>query len=143
MSLDIDNKNINEDDDLVKFKKHAIILMKKCNGTQNNIIFFDFLVETQNLWKKRIVEFDPLVKIKLLKYKKITETFPCDKYLKLLGYCCSYKTHKGILCKYKPVNGICGICILHKKFDSKLKLNVTNNTPLIKDLHNIIIAYIR
>jgi hypothetical protein len=40
MSLDIDNKNINEDDDLVKFKKHAIILMKKCNGTQKNIIFF-------------------------------------------------------------------------------------------------------
>ena len=138
-------ENINEENDsLKKFRTHVTILMKKCTGTtilkiQNNIILFDYLVETQNFWKKRLVKFNLSVKKKLLEYKN-SKKFSYDKYCKLLGYCCSYETRSGKLCNKKPVNGI---CILHKKFDNKLQMNVTDNTPLIKDLCNIIIAYIR
>ena len=130
-----------------KFKKEVTMLINNCvYGTlliQLNIILFDYLVETQNFWKneKRLEKFDLTVKNKLLEYKdSIFHKFPVDKYLKLLQYRCSYETRNGRLCKNSPVNGICNY---HRKFDYKLKLNVTNNTPLIKDLNDIIINYIR
>ena len=133
-----------------KFKKEVTMLINNCvYGTsellliQLNIILFDYLVETQNFWKneKRLEKFDLTVKNKLLEYKdSIFHKFPVDKYLKLLQYRCSYETRNGRLCKNSPVNGICNY---HIKFDYKLKLNVTNNTPLIKDLNDIIINYIR
>ena len=133
-----------------KFKKEVTMLINNCvYGTsellliQLNIILFDYLVETQNFWKneKRLEKFDLTVRNKLLEYKdSIFHKFPVDKYLKLLQYRCSYETRNGRLCKNSPVNGICNY---HRKFDYKLKLNVTNNTPLIKDLNDIIINYIR
>ena len=133
-----------------KFKKEVTMLINNCfYGTsellliQLNIILFDYLVETQNFWKneKRLEKFDLTVRNKLLEYKdSIFHKFPVDKYLKLLQYRCSYETRNGRLCKNSPVNGICNY---HIKFDYKLKLNVTNNTPLIKDLNDIIINYIR
>ena len=135
---------------ITEFKKRVFVLIDNCvNITsemsiiQLNIILFDYLVETQNFWKneKRLEKFDLTVKNKLLEYKdNITQKFPADKYLKLLGYRCSYETRSTRLCKNSPVNGICDF---HRKFDYKLKLNVTNNTPLIKDLNDIIINYIR
>ena len=134
---------------ITEFKKRVFVLIDNCvNITsemsiiQLNIILFDYLVETQNFWKneKRLEKFDLTVKNKLLEYKdNITQKFPADKYLKLLGYRCSYETRSTRLCKNSPVNGICDF---HRKFDYKLKLNVTNNTPLIKDLNDII-NYIR
>ena len=132
-----------------KFKKEVTMLINNCVGTsellliQLNIILFDYLVETQNFWKneKRLEKFDLTVRNKLLEYKdSIFHKFPVDKYLKLLQYRCSYETRNGRLCKNSHVNGICNY---HRKFDYKLKLNVTNNTPLIKDLNDIIINYIR
>ena len=133
-----------------EFKKKVTMLINNCvYGScemlliQLNIILFDYLVETRNFWKnkKRLEKFDLTVKNKLLEYKdSIFHKFPVDKYLKLLQYRCSYETRNGRLCKNSPVNGICNY---HRKFDYKLKLNVTNNTPLIKDLQDIIINYIR
>ena len=133
-----------------EFKKKVTMLINNCvYGScemlliQLNIILFDYLVETRNFWKnkKRLEKFDLTVKNKLLEYKdSIFHKFPVDKYLKLLEYRCSYETRNGRLCKNSPVNGICNY---HRKFDYKLKLNVTNNTPLIKDLQDIIINYIR
>jgi hypothetical protein len=68
------------------------------------------------------------------------QSFPADKYLKLLGFRCSYETRSGKLCKNHPVNGICAF---HKKFDEVLQVTVTENAPLIKVLQDIVINYIR
>jgi hypothetical protein len=135
---------------ITEFKKHVSMLIDNCVHStaeisliQLNIILFDYLVETHNFWKneKSLEKFNLTVKNKLLEYKdNITQKFPADKYLKLLGYRCSYETRSTRLCKNSPVNGICDF---HRKFDYKLKLNVTDSTPLIKDLQDIIINYIR
>ena len=101
------------------------------------------LNDQQNFWKneKSLEKFDLTVKNKLLEYKdNITQKFPADKYLKLLGFRCSYETRSGKLCKNHPVNGICAF---HKKFDEVLKINVTENAPLIKVLQDIVMNYIR
>jgi|694.fasta_scaffold87215_2 hypothetical protein len=160
MSLNINNQNEeNEDNEneeniltITDFKKYMFLLIDNCvyrdNKTemlivQHNITLFDYLVETQNFWKnnENLKSFKLTVKNKLLEYKKTaSKSFEADKYLKILGYYCSYETKNSKLCQNNPVNGI---CMFHRKFDNKLKLNVTNNTPLIKDLHNIIINYIR
>ena len=152
MSLNIDNQNILT---ISEFKKNMISLMDNCYNVstkmlkiQHNIILFDYLVETQNFWKneKCIKSMDLTAKNKLLEYKDIGEnntffqSFPADKYLKLLGFRCSYETRSGKLCKNHPVNGICAF---HKKFDEVLKINVTENAPLIKVLQDIVINYIR
>jgi hypothetical protein len=152
MSLNIDNQNILT---ITEFKKKMKSLMDDCTNVstkilkiQNNIILFDYLVETQNFWKneKGIKSMDLTAKNKLLEYKDIGEnntffqSFPADKYLKLLGFRCSYETRSGKLCKNHPVNGICAF---HKKFDEVLQVTVTENAPLIKVLQDIVINYIR
>ena len=156
MSLNIDNQNI----DILtmpEFKKKMFSIMYNCANVstkilkiQQNIILFDYLVETQHFWKnENDIEMKSLyhsTKNKLLEYKDIGENntffkrFPADKYLKLLGFRCSYETRSGKLCKHHPVNGICAF---HKKFDEVLKINVTENAPLIKVLQDIVINYIR
>ena len=158
MSLNIDNQNILT---ISEFKKNMISLIDNCYNVstkmlkiQHNIILFDYLVETQNFWKNEndneIKSIYLSTKNKLLeykdKYKDIGEnntffkSFPADKYLKLLGFRCSYETRSGKLCKHHPVNGICAF---HKKFGEVLKINVTENAPLIKVLQDIVINYIR
>jgi hypothetical protein len=158
MSLNIDNQNIEDEEDkniltITEFKKKMKSLMDDCTNVstkilkiQNNIILFDYLVETQNFWKKGIKSMDLAAKNKLLEYKDMGEnntffqSFPADKYLKLLGFRCSYETRSGKLCKNHPVNGICAF---HKKFDEVLQVTVTENAPLIKVLQDIVINYIR
>ena len=155
MSLNNQNEdNENEENILTitDFKKDVKILIDNCvyrdNKTemsivQHNITLFDYLVETQNFWKnyESLKFFKLTVKDKLLEYKKTaSKSFEADKYLKMLGYYCSYETKSSKLCQNNHVNGI---CMFHRKFDNKLKLYVKNNTPLIKDLQNIIINYIR
>ena len=158
MSLNIDNQNIEDEEDkniltITEFKKNMKSLMDDCTNVstkilkiQNNIILFDYLVETQNFWKKDIKSMDLAAKNKLLEYKDMGEnntffqSFPADKYLKLLGFRCSYETRSGKLCKNHPVNGICAF---HKKFDKVLQVTVTENAPLIKVLQDIVINYIR
>ena len=158
MSLNIDNQNIEDEEDkniltITEFKKNMKSLMDDCTNVstkilkiQNNIILFDYLVETQNFWKKGIKSMDLAAKNKLLEYKDMGEnntffqSFPADKYLKLLGFRCSYETRSGKLCKNHPVNGICAF---HKKFDKVLQVTVTENAPLIKVLQDIVINYIR
>ena len=157
MSLTINNQNEDNENDeniltITDFKKDIKILIDNCvyrdNKTemlilQHNITVFDYLVKTQNFWKNNesLKFFKLTVKNKLLEYKKTaSKSFEADKYLKMLGYYCSYETKSSKLCQNNHVNGI---CMFHRKFDNKLKLSVTNNTPLIKDLHNIIINYVR
>jgi hypothetical protein len=158
MSLNIDNQNIEDEEDkniltITEFKKNMKSLMDDCTNVstkilkiQNNIILFDYLVETQNFWKKGIKSMDLAAKNKFLEYKDMGEnntffqSFPADKYLKLLGFRCSYETRSGKLCKNHPVNGICAF---HKKFDKVLQVTVTENAPLIKVLQDIVINYIR
>jgi hypothetical protein len=152
MSLNINNQNEDNENEeniltIIDFKKDMKILIDNClyhdDKMQHNITLFDYLVKTQNFWKNNesLKNFKLIVKNKLLEYKKTaSKSFEADKYLKMLGYYCSYETKSLKLCQNNPVNGI---CMFHRKFDSKLKLNVTSNTPLIKDLHNIIINYIR
>ena len=158
MSLNIDNQNMDDEEDkniltITEFKKNMKSLMDDCTNVstkilkiQNNIILFDYLVETQNFWKKGIKSMDLAAKNKLLEYKDMGknntffQSFPADKYLKLLGFRCSYETRSGKLCKNHPVNGICAF---HKKFDKVLQVTVTENAPLIKVLQDIVINYIR
>ena len=159
MSLTINNQNEDNENDeniltITDFKKDIKILIHNCRWgdgdgktemsiVQHNITVFDYLVKTQNLWKnnENLKKFQKTVKNKLLEYKKTaSKSFEADKYLKMLGYYCSYETKSSKLCQNNHVNGI---CMFHRKFDNKLKLYVTNNTPLIKDLHNIIINYVR
>ena len=124
------------------FTSHMNLCASSREKLQPNLDMFDYLVKTRNYWENQddLKKLTKSIKNKLLEYKNHASIiFPSDKYLKLLGYCC-YKTESSRLCKHRAVNGICK---LHKKFDDELKLNVTDNTPLIKDLQDIIISYIR
>lgn len=161
MSVTSDIKNIYTDNELnnlrmEEFSYNMMAIMKECKQPGLNMIkkvlfnvkLFDYLVETQKFWKNEYEtrKLDLSTKNKLFEYKDTAEyfpaaeNFPADKYLKLLGYCCSYKTKSGKLCIKHPVNGICAH---HKEYDEKLKVNVTTNLSLIKNLQDIVINYIR
>ena len=141
MSFDSEKKkNIKKE-----FRDNVKSLVMDCRLDTKNmlsrIILFDYLVETQDLWKKHEnYTFYTTVKYKLIEYKD-SAIFPAYKYLKLLKFYCSYNTSSGDICTKRP-NYSC-ICESHKKFDKKLKLTITTNLCLLKDVQNIVIEYIR
>jgi hypothetical protein len=140
MSLDYEKKNIKKE-----FRDNVKSMIMDCRLDTKNILsrikLFDYLVETQDLWKKHEnYTFYTTVKYKLIEYKD-SDIFPAYKYLKLLKLYCSYNTSNGDVCTKRP-NYSC-ICESHKKFDKKLKLTITTNLFLLKDLRDIVIEYIR
>ena len=168
MSLYIDSKNKFDADSnknkinnlcLTEFRSTVIILIKNCevqkntlNKIQPSIKLFDYLVKTQTFWKHEYEtrQLDLSTKNKLLEYKETAinfphaHLFPADKYLKLLGYFCSYKTKNGLLCTEHLDKTPCkNICKFHRTYDKKLKLTITTNLCLLKDIQNIVIEYIR
>jgi hypothetical protein len=120
--------------------KHEQKRIGKSVKIQINTELFDYLVQIRHFGKNDDMrKIYNIAKKKLLKYKKNNENFPVDKYLKLLGFYCSYDTRSGEICNNRPVNDI---CMYHRTFDRKLKLTVIQNLPLLKDIQNIIIEYI-
>jgi hypothetical protein len=153
MSLNTDNLRIKE------FTSNTITLIEKCEGKKNtlakiqpSINLFDYLVKTQTFWKHEYEtrKMDLSTKNKLLEFKETAinfpnaHLFPADKYLKLLGYYCSYETKNGLLCtKHLDKTPCKNICKFHRTYDKKLKLTITTNLCLLKDVQNIVIEYIR
>ena len=137
MSVTVDINNIYTDSELnnlrmEEFSYNMMAIMKECKLPGLNMIkkvllnvkLFDYLVETQDLWKKHEnYTFYTAVKYKLIEYKD-SKNFPAYKYLKLLKLYCSYNTSNGV-CTKCPNHSY--ICESHKKFDKKLKLVITTN----------------
>lgn len=111
---------------------------------------YTYLQKTKHIWLEcdnwaisevsTVEDFRGVVLDRLLYFETNNPTeFPnTNTFLVDFKFRCKWVTKRGSQCKKKPYNGVCKI---HQKYAKKLKDIITEHSPTIRDLSNIIIEY--